>query len=221
MAPRKGRSPVAANVSQQSLELATSVLADLPEKPKTNYSLREAIKQLQGVINTALDRGYSHQEVAEMLGEQGIRISPASLKSYLAAINREVAGTPKRRRTSKKAKAEQVEATSAPAPSSVESTPEAEAAPKKTRGRRAASPEKASDDSKAQSPSRRGRAAAKAKTTEDVTTQVESVPEPEPAPKKTRGPRTASKAKTPSPTKGRKATSTGTGTRRKKTGTTS
>ncbi|MBD2157034.1 hypothetical protein [Leptolyngbya sp. FACHB-16] len=218
MAPRKGRSPVSANVSQQSLELATSALADLPEKPKTNYSLREAIGQLQDVINTALERGYSHQEVAEMLGEQGIRISPASLKSYLAAANREAAGTPKRRRTSKKTKAEQVEAISTPIPSSTESAPEAEVLPKKTRGRRTANSEKASDDAKAQIPPRRGRAAAKTKTSEEVATQVESVPEPEPVSPKKRGPRTANKAKAPSTTKGRKAPSTGTGTRRKKAG---
>lgn len=216
MAPRKGRSPVAANVTQQSLALATSALAELPEKPKTNYSLREAISQLQGVINTALDRGYTHQEIAEMLAGQGIRISPASLKSYLAASNREASATPKRRRTStKKAKTEEAVAASAAAPSA-EGSAEIEAAPKKTRGKKAASPDQELAKPKAETGSRRGRAAAKTKAAEEVTTQVESAPEAEAAPKKTRGPRTASKAKTPAPTRGRKPASASTGTRRKR-----
>lgn len=173
MAPRKGRSPAAGNVTQQSIEQASTALAQLPEKPKTNWSLREAINQLQGTISTALQRGYSYQEVAEMLGEQGIRISPASLKSYLAAGSRDAGEAPKRRRAAaKKTSAEKVATLpEAPTPeatsSAPESAPQAEAfpeaksaseetpAPKKTRGPRTASKTKAAPT--------RGRKAAPAK----------------------------------------------------------
>jgi len=173
MAPRKGRSPVAANVTQKSIEQATTALAELPEKPKTNYSLREAVKALQGTINTALERGYSHQEVAEMLGEQGIRISPASLKSYLAASTREAADTPKQKRTPRKAKADQAapqaveEVVAPPEPTpepQEESTPEA--APKKARGPRTSNKAKASTPPRGKKPTgtagRRKRTAATA-----------------------------------------------------------
>lgn len=153
MAAKRGRSPAAATITQNSIDEATAALNGLPEKPKTSWSLREAVSQLQGTINAALERGYSHQEVAEMLGEQGIRISPASLKSYLAAINRD-SGTaaPKRRRSTAKASAP---AETAPAPAEapepetaaeVESQAEEAPAPKRrgrTPGPRTASKAKA------------------------------------------------------------------------------
>lgn len=139
MAARKGRSPVAASITQQSIEDATSALSTLPEKQKTHWSLREAVHQLQGTINTALERGYSYPEVADMLGEQGIRISPTSLRSYLAASSRDAAAPPKQRRTAAKATvSEAVSTVPSPTPE-VESVPEATSAPKKTRTSRTAS----------------------------------------------------------------------------------
>ncbi|MBD1909850.1 MULTISPECIES: hypothetical protein [unclassified Leptolyngbya] len=141
MAAKRGRSPAAATITQNSIDEASAALEGLPEKPKTSWSLREAVNQLQGTINAALERGYSHQEVAEMLGEQGIRISPASLKSYLAAINRDAGSSaPKRRRSSAKASAPEEAAApeEAPAPEPTpapESQAEEAPAPKKTRGR--------------------------------------------------------------------------------------
>jgi hypothetical protein len=138
MAAKRGRSPAAATITQNSIDEATTALNGLPEKPKTSWSLREAVNQLQGTINAALERGYSHQEVAEMLGEQGIRISPASLKSYLAAINRDAGtSTPKRRRSSKANASSEAapEVAPAPEPSETESKTEEEAPAPKKRGR--------------------------------------------------------------------------------------
>ncbi|MGG6294341.1 hypothetical protein ACQ4M4_07960 [Leptolyngbya sp. AN02str] len=95
------RSPSSTAVTKDSIEQAAEFLKDLPEKPKELWSLREAIDQLQDTIKSALDRGYSHEEVSAMLTEQGIKISPSSLKSYLAATNREksAGGTTRKRRT--------------------------------------------------------------------------------------------------------------------------
>jgi len=130
MAARKGRSPVATTVTQNSIEEASAALKELPEKPKVHWSLREAIYQLQGTINTALERGYSYQEVANMLGEQGIRISPASLRSYLAASNRDSeTTTPKRRRSSTKTISVEDESKVEPAASEPETEVETDAAP--------------------------------------------------------------------------------------------
>jgi hypothetical protein len=160
MAARKGRSPVAASITQQSLEQATTALIHLPEKPKTHWSLREAIKQLQGTINSVLSRGYSHQEVATLLAEKGIRISPASLKSYLAANNREAGVTPRRQRiAAKTAKTEAV--TTAPI-SDPESTDTS--APKKTRGQRVASKTKAIAPVEAKTPSTKAKSTTSSKT---------------------------------------------------------
>jgi len=158
MAARRGRSPAAANVTQKSIEAANTALAELPEKPKTHWSLREAISRLQGTINTALERGYSYQEVADMLGNQGIRISPASLKSYLASSSRDTTTTTsKRRRTSTKTATETV-----PVVEEEASTPEPAPTPKKTRTSRTTSKAAASapqEKTKAatETPSGRGR----------------------------------------------------------------
>lgn len=127
------------SISKDSIHQATSALQQLPEKPKENLSLREAIAALKDNITTALDRGYSYEEVASMLCDQGVRISPTSLKSYLADTQR--GKTPKTRRSTrgrKPSETEVAELETSEAPESVET-------PAPTRGRRrrssAATPE--------------------------------------------------------------------------------
>ena len=83
MAPRK-RSTAAANISQPAIHQVTSALESLPEKPKESWSLREAINQLQEPITIALARGYSYEEVTQLLADNGIAISVFSLKRYLS-----------------------------------------------------------------------------------------------------------------------------------------
>ncbi len=101
MTAGRRRSPGATAVTKDAIENAADFLKDLPEKPKDSWSLREAIEQLQDSIKAALDRGYTHEEVSEMLTQKGIRISPSSLKSYLAATsrNRAAGDSPKRKRS--------------------------------------------------------------------------------------------------------------------------
>lgn len=83
------RPPGSIVVQQSAIQQAGDLLQKLPEKPKENWSLREAIESLEGSIAQALDRGYSHDEVAELLDEKGISISVSSLKRYLAATRRD------------------------------------------------------------------------------------------------------------------------------------
>ena len=89
MITAKKRLPGSATVQQTAIQQATSLLEQLPEKPKEIWSLREAIDLLQDSITTALARGYSHEEVATMLADQGIKISVSSLKRYLASIKKD------------------------------------------------------------------------------------------------------------------------------------
>lgn len=84
MAPARKRSPVAATISQPILSQVSSTLQSLPEKPKEFWSLREAITQLQEPITIALDRGYSYEEIAQLLAEHDMPISVSSLKRYLS-----------------------------------------------------------------------------------------------------------------------------------------
>jgi type IV secretory pathway VirJ component len=99
MAKTRRRSSASASVSNDAIASARSNLNELSEKPKEKLSLREAIGELHESITAALDRGYSYEEVVEILSTQGVTITVASLKRYLAAARKEVSAQPKRRRT--------------------------------------------------------------------------------------------------------------------------
>ncbi len=102
MATTKRRSPTSTLVSKAAISSASSILEELPEKPKEIWSLREAIDLLKEPISAALDRGYSYAEVSKMLTEKGVEISPSTLKYYLSSARREKDGSkPKTRRRRK------------------------------------------------------------------------------------------------------------------------
>lgn len=83
------RLPSSVSVSKSALDNVTLTLQDLPEKPKENWSLREAVAVLQESISVALGKGYSYEEIAKMLTTKGVDISASSLKSYLSAAKRQ------------------------------------------------------------------------------------------------------------------------------------
>jgi hypothetical protein len=110
MAKIKRRASGTATISKTAIEQVGLKLKDLPEKPKENLSLREAILELHDSITTALNRGYSYDEVVKHLATQGVSITVASLKRYLAAARKEVAEQPRRtRRTSTRTRKTQLE----------------------------------------------------------------------------------------------------------------
>ncbi|HEY9630543.1 MAG TPA: hypothetical protein V6C84_24875 [Coleofasciculaceae cyanobacterium] len=73
----------AGNVSKTALDQIGSLLQDLPEKSQDQLSLRDAVAQLQDRIKDALTKGYSYEDVAILLAEQEIAISPSTLKNYV------------------------------------------------------------------------------------------------------------------------------------------
>ncbi|MBD3881454.1 hypothetical protein IFO70_06785 [Phormidium tenue FACHB-886] len=93
MATTRKRSSAAAAVTKSAIAEASTLLKELPEKPKNNWSLREAVSLLQESITEALDRGYTYEEVAVLLGKQGVSIAAPSLKRYLAAVKRDKGST--------------------------------------------------------------------------------------------------------------------------------
>jgi hypothetical protein len=123
MAPLRRRSST--SIPQSVINQASIALDQLPEKPKENLSLKEAVAALKDIITAALERGYSYEEVASMLSEQGVKISASSLKSYLSAIQRTSAAKPARGRgrKSKATAATTTEATPEPTPAATEEAP--------------------------------------------------------------------------------------------------
>ncbi len=62
---------------------ALDKLDQLESKPKEELSLRESIYFLRGKLNSALKKGYSYEDLSEILAEQEILVSAATLKLYL------------------------------------------------------------------------------------------------------------------------------------------
>lgn len=56
----------------------------IPPKPKKGMTLREIIQKSRPMINKALKRGYTYEEIAAFLTEEGINIKAVTLKQYLA-----------------------------------------------------------------------------------------------------------------------------------------
>lgn len=79
-------------------------LERLPEKPKEELSLRESIYFLRDKLRSALKKGYSYQDLSELLEQQEILISAATLKQYLTEIEKE---STKGKRSAKSVKASQ------------------------------------------------------------------------------------------------------------------
>ena len=65
------------------LNTALTALDQLESKPKSELTLRESIYFLRDKLNSALKKGYSYEDLSEILAEQEILVSAATLKLYL------------------------------------------------------------------------------------------------------------------------------------------
>jgi hypothetical protein len=73
----------------EKLQATLSELEKLEEKAKEELSLRESIYFLREKLQSALKKGYSYQDLSEILAQQEIKISAATLKQYLTEIEKE------------------------------------------------------------------------------------------------------------------------------------
>lgn len=171
MATTTRRRSKTTNLTRQVIDQVGELLRELPEKPKEKLSLREAVDQLQDQIKATLANGYSYDEVATMLTNQGIEISAATLKRYVPAGRnksgkRATTGTRTRRPRGTKTETAAPELEAA-IDLPTESAPETDAP--------APTPEP-SEDATATPTRKRGRAAAKSKA--EPTTDVEAPAKP-------------------------------------------
>jgi hypothetical protein len=89
-------------VNSTAVEQVRTALEALPEKPKVELSLREAVEQMQESLKAALERGYRYEELAKLLSEQGIHVSALTLRQYLRS-GKEQTTKPKRKPVNKRA----------------------------------------------------------------------------------------------------------------------
>ena len=64
-------------------------LDSLEKKQPLELTLRESIYLLRDKLRSALKKGYSYQDLSEILEQQGILVSAATLKQYLTESNKE------------------------------------------------------------------------------------------------------------------------------------
>ncbi|MGL6342848.1 MAG: hypothetical protein ACRC80_27375 [Waterburya sp.] len=72
-----------------TLQTTSYKLGQLETKPKAELTLRESIYFLRDKLKSALRKGYSFQDLSEILANQEILISAATLKQYLTDIQKE------------------------------------------------------------------------------------------------------------------------------------
>ena len=75
-----------AKISREALERLQTRIAALPPKEKTQHSARDALALMEAVIRDTLAKGYSVQDIAEMLAEEGLRLSAGTIAGYLREL---------------------------------------------------------------------------------------------------------------------------------------
>ncbi|MBW4661823.1 MAG: hypothetical protein KME15_24410 [Drouetiella hepatica Uher 2000/2452] len=163
----------AGNVSKTALDQVGSLLQDLPEKSQDQISLRDAVAQLQGVIKDTLAKGYSYEDVAALLAQQEIAISPSTLRNYVltngSRTTQKQASTKTRaKRGAKVPSTEPIAAVIEPEleteqPEAIGST-KASAEAQSAKGQRQSSPATAQPETETEKKPRRGRASKAAST---------------------------------------------------------
>lgn len=70
-------------LSIATIEETRAALEALPEKKRDRFTVGEAIAKLELPIQSALDKGYSRQDVVAVLNKAGVPISLSSLRYHL------------------------------------------------------------------------------------------------------------------------------------------
>lgn len=71
------------------LETTLTFLDQLDKKEQEELTLRESIYFLRDKLRSALKKGYSYQDLSELLEQQQILVSAATLKQYLTESSKE------------------------------------------------------------------------------------------------------------------------------------
>ena len=83
------------------LQATLSKLEQLEQKQREELTLRESIYLLRDKLRAALKKGYSYEDLSEILEAEGILVSAATLKQYLTESKKEVTKSKNRASTGK------------------------------------------------------------------------------------------------------------------------
>lgn len=77
-------------ISLETLETTLETLDNLSEKKQKEMTLRQSVYFLRDKLQKALKKGYTYQDLSEILEQQEILISAATLKQYLTEGGKKV-----------------------------------------------------------------------------------------------------------------------------------
>ena len=77
-------------ISLETLETTLETLDNLSEKKQKEMTLRQSVHFLRDKLQKALKKGYTYQDLSEILEQQEILISAATLKQYLTEGGKKV-----------------------------------------------------------------------------------------------------------------------------------
>ena len=77
-------------ISLDKLETTLETLDNLSEKKQKEMTLRQSVHFLRDKLQKALKKGYTYQDLSEILEQQEILISAATLKQYLTEGSKKV-----------------------------------------------------------------------------------------------------------------------------------
>ena len=68
---------------RDAVAVLKGALEALPERERRKVSTREAIEEMAETISASLAKGYTQQEIAQLLTDRGMRVAPNTLRAYL------------------------------------------------------------------------------------------------------------------------------------------
>jgi len=89
-------------VTKTQLDALRNQLAGLPKKAQSEFSARETVMALAAEIHRMVDKdGYSFEDVAALLRQSGVELTPSTIRTYLRSFEAKKAETPPNTRKAK------------------------------------------------------------------------------------------------------------------------
>jgi hypothetical protein len=103
----KRRAPTSTTVPKAIVEQAHLSLTELAQRPKDNASLREAVEQTLKAIAEIMAKGYSPEEVSELVRKNGFNLNLAKFgQNGASPVNKKSAKGPAAKASNQRASAQ-------------------------------------------------------------------------------------------------------------------
>lgn len=89
-------------VTNEQLDALRAKFASMPKKAQTKFNAREIVEALAEQIHRMVKKdGYSFEDVASLLHQDGVQLTPSTIRTYLRSLEAKKAETQQNTRKSK------------------------------------------------------------------------------------------------------------------------